>query len=218
MRPKHLAIELSKLLPHPCNSVELEQYMTEGDLASYWIRAIDQLDDLEGKRILDIGAGNGVLAIGCILMGASHVTLIEGDEQANEVASHNLKQISQRFKGEFEIHREMISTSSVYTGKAPHIVVMNPPWGVQTPRADRPLLQYAFSLEAPVVHVLHSANAKHLQSLAEEYGYESEAILETEFRLPPTYLHHTKKKASTTVRCWRFYRQGDAKLGVDEQQ
>ena len=48
MRPKHLAIELSKLQPHPCTSVELEQYATEGDLAAYWILGIDQVDEMEG--------------------------------------------------------------------------------------------------------------------------------------------------------------------------
>ena len=41
MRPKHLAIELSKLAPHPCSSVELEQYATEGDLAAYWMLGVD---------------------------------------------------------------------------------------------------------------------------------------------------------------------------------
>ena len=64
MRPKHLAIELSKLEPHPCNSVELEQYATEGDLAAFWLLAIDQLDNLENKSVLDLGAGNGILGLG----------------------------------------------------------------------------------------------------------------------------------------------------------
>ena len=49
MRPKHLAIRLSKLTAHPCKDVLLEQYATEGDLAAYWMLAVDQLDGLEGK-------------------------------------------------------------------------------------------------------------------------------------------------------------------------
>ena len=58
MRPKHLAIRLSKLTPHPCKDVTLEQYATEGDLAAYWMLAVDQLDDFEGKVVADLGAGN----------------------------------------------------------------------------------------------------------------------------------------------------------------
>ena len=43
MRPKHLAMNLSKLQPHPCTDVTLEQYATEGDLAAYWLLAVEEL-------------------------------------------------------------------------------------------------------------------------------------------------------------------------------
>jgi len=217
MRPKHLAIELSKLQPHPCTSVELEQYVTEGDLAAYWILGIDQVDGVEGKRILDLGAGNGILGLGCLLLGAQHVTLVEADPQVVERAKANAEALSLRCQGTTEVIQEHISQETEQPEIIPDIVVMNPPWGVQTAKADRPLLEYAFSLGAPVVHVLHSAKSKHLQALGRDHGYESEAMLETEFRLPPTYLHHTKKKATTTIRCWRFHRPGDAKLIEDEE-
>lgn len=216
MRPKHLAIELSKLHPHPCTSVELEQYATEGDLAAYWILGIDQVDNVEAKRVLDLGAGNGILGFGCLLLGAQHVTLVEADIRAVERIEENAERLSSRCDGKVEIIHEHISLRSEKPKIIPDIVVMNPPWGVQTAKADRPLLEYAFSLGAPVVHLLHSAQSKHVQALGRDYGYDSEAMLETEFRLPPTYLHHTKKKATTTVRCWRFYRPGDAKLLEDE--
>lgn len=216
MRPKHLAIELSKLRPHPCTSVELEQYATEGDLAAYWILGIDQVDIIEGKRILDLGAGNGILGFGCLLLGAQHVTLVEADSQAIETIEANAERLSTRCQGEVEIIHEHISFQSGKPSSIPDIIVMNPPWGVQTAKADRPLLEFAFSLGAPVVHLLHSAKSKHVEALGRDFGYESEAMLETEFRLPPTYLHHTKKKASTTVRCWRFHRPGDAKLPKEE--
>lgn len=216
MRPKHLAIELSKLQPHPCTSVELEQYATEGDLAAYWILGIDQVDEMEGKRVLDLGAGNGILGLGCLLIGAHHVTLVEADPLVVEKAKANAERLSLRCEGTVEVIQEHISLQSGRPEIVPDIVLMNPPWGVQTAKADRPLLEYAFSLGAPVVHVLHSAKSKHVQALGRDYGYESEAMLETEFRLPPTYLHHSKKKASTTVRCWRFHLPGDAKLFEDE--
>ena len=216
MRPKHLAIELSKLQPHPCTSVELEQYATEGDLAAYWILGIDQVDEMEGKRVLDLGAGNGILGLGCLLVGAQHVTLVEADPLVVEIAKTNAERLLLRCEGTVKVIQEHISLQSEQPEIVPDIVLMNPPWGVQTAKADRPLLEYAFSLGAPVVHVLHSAKSKHVQALGRDYGYESEAMLETEFRLPPTYLHHSKKKATTTVRCWRFHRPGDAKLLEDE--
>tara|TARA_B100000459_G_scaffold132163_2_gene86808 strand:+ start:3530 stop:4186 length:657 start_codon:yes stop_codon:yes gene_type:complete len=216
MRPKHLAIELSKLRPHPSTSVELEQYATEGDLAAYWILGIDQVDIIEGKRILDLGAGNGILGFGCLLLGAQHVTFVESDVEVIEVIEENAERISTRCEGEVEVRHEHISLQSEKPSVVPDLVVMNPPWGVQTAKADRPLLEYAFSLGTPVIHLLHSAKSKHVEALGRDFGYESEALLETDFRLPPTYLHHTKKKASTTVRCWRFHRPGDARLPKEE--
>ena len=216
MRPKHLAIELSKLSPHPCTSVELEQYATEGDLASYWLLGIDQVDGLEGKRVLDIGAGNGVLGCGCLFLGAEHVTMMEADPKVVEVARVNTERVNQRCKGTGEVMKEHVTKQTLQVEPIPDLIVMNPPWGVQTSKADRPLLEYAFALGAPVVHVLHSSKSKHLQALGREYGYDSEAMLETNFRLPPTYQHHTKRKAATTVLCWRFHLPGDAKLLEEE--
>ena len=61
MKLRHLAIKLSKLPNHPCSNVDLEQYQTEGDLAALWLAQIDGLDGLEGKKVLDLGAGNGIL-------------------------------------------------------------------------------------------------------------------------------------------------------------
>ena len=171
---------------------------------------------MEGKRVLDLGAGNGILGLGCLLVGAHHVTLIEADPLVVKIAKANAERLSLRGKGSIEVIQDHISLQSERPVITPDIIVMNPPWGVQTAKADRPLLEYAFSLGAPVVHVLHSAKSKHVQALGRDYGYESEAMLETEFRLPPTYLHHSKKKATTTVRCWRFHRPGDAKLLEDE--
>ena len=90
MRPKHLAIKLSKLTPHPCENVALEQYATEGDLASYWMLAVDQLDGFERSTVVDIGAWNGILGIGALLLGASEVIFVESDPAALEVLEANI--------------------------------------------------------------------------------------------------------------------------------
>ena len=218
MRPKHLAIELSKLQPHPCRSVELEQYATEGDLAAYWMLGVDQLDSVEGKHVVDLAAGNGILGLATMFLGASKVTLIEADEQAVEVALKNIQRAEEKTGGSARAIRAMVGKDTIELDEAIDVVVMNPPWGVQTTRADRPLLDFAFSLGAESVHILHSAKAKHVQAIASDHGYHGEIMLETEFRLPPTYAHHSKGKASTAVRCWRFHRPGDAKLIDEENQ
>ena len=90
MRPKHLAMNLSKLQPHPCTDVTLEQYATEGDLAAYWLLAVEELDGFEGKTVLDLGAGNGVLGLGALMLGAAKVVLVETDADALDVLRQNV--------------------------------------------------------------------------------------------------------------------------------
>ena len=207
-----MAIELSKLKPHPHNSVELEQYATEGDLAAFWLLAIDQLDNLEDKTVVDLGSGNGILGLGTVFLGAKRVLLVESDEDACLISKQNSEKINQQFSAQIETIHASIGSQELEAPKQTDIVVMNPPWGFQTEKADRPLLEFAFSLDATAIYVLHSTKAKHVTAMAKDFGYEGEIVFETDFRLPPMYSHHSKKKSTTDARCWRFHRTGDAKI------
>ncbi|MDA8545627.1 methyltransferase [Candidatus Poseidoniales archaeon] len=217
LRPKHLAIELSKLQQHPQHSVELEQYSTEGDLASFFVLAIDQLDLLEGKTVVDIGAGNGVLGLGCAMIGASNVVLVEGDQAVVTVANENSLKVMNKHNCSIETVQCMIGQEAAPEYLEVDIVVMNPPWGFQSPRADRPLLEYGFSLQPKSMYVLHSQQAGHLKAIAKTHGYDWEVVFESNFRLPPKYSHQSRKMGETQIKCWRFHLPGDAKI-IDEDE
>ena len=94
MRQRHLAMRPS-LHPHPCHSVELEQYPTEGNLAAAWLTKIDLAMDLQ-VNVLDLGAGNGVLGIGAAFLGAEHVTMVECDADTVEILQQNVKDVEGR--------------------------------------------------------------------------------------------------------------------------
>ena len=80
MRLRHLAMALSNLPPHPQHDVSLEQYATEGDFAARWIAEMVERGDLdEATKVADLGAGNGILGIGCYLAGAASTLLVEKD-------------------------------------------------------------------------------------------------------------------------------------------
>lgn len=211
MRPKHLAIRLSKLTAHPCKDVALEQYATEGDLAAYWMLAVDQLDGLENKIVADLGAGNGILGIGALLLGAQRVVFVETDEDALAVLRSNLASLEDDLPDRAEVVAAYVGLDDLPLDDV-GVVVMNPPWGVQRERADRPFLEAAFTSGAKAVHLLHSDRASHVEAVAASHDWKAEAVLRTEFRLPPTYEHHSKRTGTTDVQCWRFYREGDAKL------
>ena len=206
MRQRHLAMQLSSLIPHPCTAVELEQYPTEGNLAAAWLTKIHLHDDFTDKHVLDLGAGNGILGIGTAFLGAKHVTMIECDSDALDVLQVNAKNIE-------EIALSVIQNKKIDGGPLslePHVdmAIMNPPWGVQTARADRVFFETVFAMNIPLIHFIHSTDAQHLQTLAESNGYDLQSIHQDNFRLPATYAHHSKTKASTPIRCYRLEKKG----------
>ena len=139
MRVRRLAMLLSGLEPHLSNSVELEQYSTDGDLAARWLTDIAAFGDLsEGCTVADLGAGNGVLGLGALAMGAGRAILVEADEAACDVANSNAE--SMGFADSVEVIQATLGSDPVDLSSA-DVVISNPPWGRQTPRADRPFLE-----------------------------------------------------------------------------
>ena len=216
MRPKHLAIKLSKLAPHPCKDVSLEQYATEGDLASYWMLAVDELDGFEQSTVVDMGAGNGILGIGALLLGASKVIFVETDPAALGAIETNIDALENDLRGRAELWPATVGLDELPLDGV-DIIVMNPPLGVQREKADRVFLEAAFGSKAASIHVLHSDKATHLEPMAREHDWWAEVVLRTEFRLPPTYAHHAQRKGKTDVKCWRFFREGNARLALEDE-
>lgn len=185
-------MELSKLPPHPQHDVSLEQYATEGDFAARWIaEIIDQGDINENTRVVDLGAGNGILGIGCLLAGAKSVLLVEIDPHCHH---------------EYDGVEWLIGDVRDWSGEDVELVIMNPPWGVQTPKADRPFLETVFNSDATVAYVLHSSHSTHLCSIANSMCWSGEIVLSGTFRIPANYQHHQSKNGVTDVSVWRFIR------------
>ena len=204
MRQRHLAMRLSSLKPHPCHSVELEQYPTEGNLAAAWLTKIHLGDSFEGKHVLDLGAGNGVLGIGAAFLGAKQVTMVECDQSAIDVIEENIVEV----EGNpfLRSMKHFVNGHSIEVDSPVDIAVMNPPWGVQTKHADRAFFETLFSMNIPLIHFIHSIDAEHLTALAESNGYALHSIYQTDFRLPAAYAHHKQQQGSTRIRCYRLER------------
>ena len=178
----------------------LFRYATDGDTAARWLMGIDSMDAFEQQeQVVDLGAGNGVLGIGALLLGAKRATFVELDLAACEALEEALE------------HHDLLPRAQVLQTdvaqlpalEAP-LVLMNPPWGQQRRSADRPFLEASVSISSQVVHVMHSAKALHLEPWASEQGWEALRWLEMDFPLPKRYAHHTKQRASTRAAVWRL--------------
>ncbi len=192
---------LSRLASHACVSVELEQYSTDGDLAARWLADITAFGDLsEGCSVADLGAGNGVLGLGALVMGAGRAILVETDQAACDVAKSNAE--SMGFADSVEVIQATLGSDPVDLSSA-DVVISNPPWGRQTPRADRPFLKAMIAAAVPA-HLLHSAEATHIQPLFEEAGWTAERYGEADFALPTAYSHHSRQRGRTRAAFWRL--------------
>ena len=196
-----MAMILSGLEPHPSNSVELEQYTTDGDLAVRWLSDIVAFGDLaEGCTVADLGAGNGVLGLGALAMGAGQALLVEADQAACDVAMLNAE--SMGFADSVELIQGTLGSDPVDLSSV-DVIISNPPWGRQTPRADRPFLEAMIAAETPA-HLLHSAEATHIQPMFEDVGWLAEGYGVADFALPAAYSHHSRQRGRTRAAFWRL--------------
>ena len=200
MRVRHLAMSLSKLLPHPCEDVDLEQYSTDGNVASNFISSIISFGDLSSDSVVgDLGAGNGILGIGALKVGAERCIFLEIDKKACEILKQNL--VLNNLSESGSIINEYLDSNTNFPKV--DLIVCNPPWGRQKEKADRPFLDLIIENGA-TSHLMHSAHATHIRPFFESRNWSAEKYSEFDFDLPARYSHHLKEKDSTKVSFWRL--------------
>src|SRR5687767_5948494 len=86
MRLHELERKLGSIPPHPAPKIGLEQYATPAEIAAPLLFEAWTLGDVEGKRVVDLGCGTGIFAIGAALLGAASVEGVDADEDALVVA------------------------------------------------------------------------------------------------------------------------------------
>ena len=201
MRLRSLAIELSKLESIREKKLELEQYQTDGELAARWITDILAFKDIfDGCRVADLGSGNGILGIGAVLAGAESSFLFETDEDSCSVSKTNLQSLS--LGQSVKVSQTRIGIDQIFSEEF-DLVITNPPWGRHQLGADRPFLEEILSIGVNA-HLMHSAEANHIQPLFEDAGWSTERYGEADFALPASYSHHSRQRGRTRAAFWRL--------------
>ncbi|MAZ23586.1 MAG: hypothetical protein CMB22_02120 [Euryarchaeota archaeon] len=201
MRLRQLSILLSKLDKCENPDVSLEQYPTSGELAARWIFDIAAFGDLlDGASVLDLGAGNGILGIGALQLGADKAILVDSDSRCCEVSRRN----AESYVGpkSYEVLETDVSTLDSNLGHI-DLIISNPPWGRQKEKADAPFLDLIESIGA-VTHIMHSSNAKHIRPRFEEAGWGVEMYGEADFAIPASFEHHRSSRGVTKAGFWRL--------------
>jgi len=213
MRLKELQSLMQDFEPFSSPKIELEQYPTGAHLASRLLFTVDSMfDEFQGRTVIDLGCGTGMLAIGAAALGACHVLGVDIDTDALEAAQSNCD----GFDEPLPIDLLQVDVSQLGgTGRAPlraraDVVIMNPPFGTRRKGADVEFLRAAFRVARTSVYSLHkSSTRKHIQRVAvSELGAASaEVLAELRYDLPASYAFHKQKSRDIQVDLWRFVLQ-----------
>ena len=199
IRKHDLTINLQSVESHPIPKVALEQYSVPADLAAEILfRACYEFGDIEGKTVIDLGAGTGRLALGASMLGAEYAIGAELDRLALEVGARNCKRLGLRVDWvltEIETLRGTVDT-----------VVMNPPFGTRSPHADTQFLQTALRIGKVVYSIHKTSTRKHLERWFVEHNSKANVILSTDMEIPHQFSFHKKRKRYVEVDVFRTVR------------
>lgn len=194
MKLRQLEMLLQRVSGFDNPSAEREQYQTPAPLAARLIHMAMLAGDITGRRVLDLGSGTGILAIGAALLGAE-VVAVEDDVEAIRIAEANARDLgcSIRF-----IRTDI--TDNEAGGLIPECdtVLMNPPFGAQTEHADRPFLDMALVKADVIYGIFNAGSGQFITEYIGSRGVITASVL-AGLTIPRTFWFHTKDRHEIPV-------------------
>ncbi len=187
---------LQSLEAVPSPRPDIEQYPTPASIAAEVAYIARAKGDLEGCRVLDLGCGNGILAIAAKLLGAAESVGVDIDPVAIQTAERNAKRAHVDVEWR---HADVATVEGPFD-----TVLMNPPFGSQKRHADLPFLDRALAI-ARAVYSFHNAKTEDflLRRLASA-GARVTDRLEYAFPLPRTFRFHREEVRRIPVVLFRI--------------
>ena len=186
---KQLEIELSKIIDdfkEP--KIKFEQYMTPPEIAAFMIHYAWMRGKIENKKIIDIGAGTGMLGIGAAFLGGN-VTMIEIDKDAYEILKNNVA------KTDHEIRLINKNIFDFDFDEEYDTALINPPFGIKSENKDMDFIVEASKISKHIfsLHDGSESNKNNIKSLFEKNNLEIMESLMMDFSLKSTYPWHEEK-------------------------
>ena len=200
MRRSELLRALARVPSFERPRADLEQLATPPEAAAELLEAALARGDLEGRSVGDLGAGTGRLAIGAALLGAERVEAWEADPAALATG--------RAAAAELGVAIDWVLRPVEPPGPAVRTIVMNPPFGAQRARADRPFWEAALGGPAESVYAFALAESR---TFIERRRVAHAARLEDrrpiDWTLPATLRHHRKRAVPIAVDLWVLSRR-----------
>jgi putative methylase len=191
-----LAIELSRLRVFSKPMAKLEQYPTDSEIAASVLWNAYLKGWIKDKKIVDLGAGSGILGIGALLLDAKGVLFVENDPE-----------IINTFKANIE-ERDLVSRSRIIQadveeikGKKADSVIQNPPFGTRNKSIDIKFLKKAFEIAPKVISFHKTSTIEYVKGKCRQAGFELVEEMELLFPLKNTLSFHKKRIQRIEVSC-----------------
>jgi len=199
---RSLATKLGVVAGFERPDAALEQYPTPPELAAHVVHLADLHGDVEGRTVVDLGAGTGMLALAAALRGPARVVGLELDGDALDVAFANERRVAASAPVHWvrgDATRPPLSVAE------PATVVMNPPFGAQdgNRNADRAFLGTASDV-AHVSYSVHNAGSREfVEAFAADEGGEVTHAFAAEFQIEAQFDHHTEEARNVDTEVYR---------------
>ena len=181
----------------------LEQYPTPPSLAAHVVHLADLQGDIEGRTVVDLGAGTGMFALGAALRAPARVVAVELDRNPLETAVENRRRVGTTSV----IHWVQADATRLPLRIAePVTVVMNPPFGAQAGHegADRAFLETVAEL-ASVSYSVHNAGSQSfVEAFAADNGGRVTHAFSAAFDLENQFSHHEAERREIDTEVYRI--------------
>ncbi|MCU0799090.1 MAG: METTL5 family protein [Candidatus Thermoplasmatota archaeon] len=183
----------------------LEQYRTPSEAVSDILFLAVSLGDIEGRSVAELGCGGAPFLIGAVLLGASRSYGCDIDERAVDLARNNASRVrSERpdLPGWSDLTIEIADVSDPgYSPSKVDTILMNPPFGAQSRRADRPFMERAMEM-ASVIHSVHNrVSYDFIRGMLEGKGWQVTHRTDSAMEIKRRFHFHDREKVSVpTVR------------------
>ncbi|HTT25685.1 MAG TPA: methyltransferase [Thermoplasmata archaeon] len=199
MRQAALARKLQEVPGFPAPRADLEQVVTPPEAAATLLLEALARGDLLGRRVADLGSGTGRLALGAAVLGADPVVGWEADPVAVEVARATARRwgLPVRFE----------ARAVVPPGPDADTVLMNPPFGAQKARADRPFWEAALGGSASAVYAFALSDSRSfIERRAVAHAARLDERRPIDWTFPATFRHHRERAVRLAVDLWVLHR------------
>lgn len=183
---------------------ELEQYPTPPELAAHIVHVADLQGDLDGRTVVDLGSGTGMLGIAAALRGAGTVIGVELDPDPLTTALDNERALATTTDVDWvqgDATRLPLATDHGAT-----TVLMNPPFGAQDGNrgADKAFLESARSIASVSYSVHNEGSQGFVEAYADDVGGAVTHAFEAEFELGHQFAFHDEERRVLDAEVYRI--------------